>query len=58
MKTLALAIGLVVLSAVTCFAQADAAASRLKDIASVQGASPTPVLGYVRRSEPIGTTRS
>jgi flagellar P-ring protein precursor FlgI len=46
MKTLALAIGLVVLSAVTCFAQADAAASRLKDIASVQGTAPTPVIGY------------
>ncbi len=46
MKTLALAIGFVALSAVTCFAQADAAASRLKDVASVQGAAPTPVIGY------------
>ena len=45
MKTLALAIGFVALTAVTCFAQADAA-SRLKDIASVQGAAPTPVIGY------------
>jgi flagellar P-ring protein precursor FlgI len=46
MKRFFLTTMLIAVAATPSIAQTDAAASRLKDIASVQGASPTPLIGY------------